>query len=156
MRVDIRPANLDDAHYIGHFVRPADLQEHRAASGRHPYFAMQRGLEEGSVAMTGTIDGTPVCMWGVRRESLLNNIGIPWMVGTVALDSNAMLFLRRCRKPVLELLGGYDMLVNYVDERNTRAIEWLRFCGFEIGEPEPYGVAGLPFHKFWMKGDCNV
>ena len=43
------------------------------------------------------------------------------------------------------------MLLNFVDNRNIKAQNWLRWLGFTLEEPEPHGVAGLPFRRFWMR-----
>lgn len=158
--VEIRQATLDDALQIARHVRPADVAEIAAQTLQHPYYSMVRGLEADAVrTMTGLIDGVPVCMWGVAPAGLILKVGHPWMVATTHLDDdlNAKIFLRRCRKPVMALMAGYDTLVNYVDARNTRAIEWLRWCGFTIHDPEPYGLTRLPFHKFTMqRGEKHV
>jgi hypothetical protein len=42
----------------------------------------------------------------------------------------------------------YDQLFNYVDARNLRSIAWLQHIGFQVFEPQPYGLEGLPFHRF--------
>ena len=49
------------------------------------------------------------------------------------------------------MLATYPLLRNYVDERNTMAIRWLEWLGFEILPVEPFGVEGLPFHPFEMR-----
>ena len=150
--VELKPATREDAAYIGERVRKADFDELVVQTMEHPYYTMIRGIEANpDKAVTGWIDGRPVCMWGVTSAGMILKVGIPWMVGTDHLDKDARVFLRRCRKPVMELLDGYDMLVNYVDARNTRAIEWLKFCGFTVDDPEPYGFTRMPFHKFWMR-----
>lgn len=158
MRAEIRKATEQDALEIARHVRPDDLAEIAAQTFQHPYYSMLRGLKENpDKTMTGLIDGVPVCMWGVVPGGFLFKVGIPWMIGTVHLDTHAHTFLRRCRKPVMELFAGYDTLFNYVDARNTRAIEWLRWCGFTVHEAEPYGLNRLPFHKFTMhRGEKNV
>jgi len=48
-------------------------------------------------------------------------------------------------------LAGYSHLENWVDARNTKAINWLRWLGFTVHDPVPFGVAGLPFHRFDMR-----
>jgi len=152
VHVDIIPATHEHAQYIAERVREHDFNELVVQTLEHPYYTMLRGMAANpEKAMTGMIDGNPVCMWGVTSAGMILNVGIPWMVGTNHLDENAGTFLRRCRKPVMALLDGYDMLVNYVDARNVRAIGWLKFCGFKVNDPEPYGFTGLPFHKFWMR-----
>ncbi len=149
--VSIIPATLDHVGAIAEKVRPADRDELWAASNITAERAMRNGIEHSEVAMTGLIDGVPVCMWGVVRESLVCNMGVPWMIGTELLDKYAATFLRRCRAPILEIFAGYDILVNHVDARNKKAIKWLGFMGFKVEkEPVTYGVEKLPFHRFSM------
>lgn len=149
--VSIRPATPEDIIAIAARVRPADRDELRASVNHSPEQAMGAGLRYSDAAMTGFIDGEPVCMWGVVRESLICNMGVPWMVATTLLDVHAPTFLRHCRGPVMELLDDYDMLINHVDARNRRAIAWLKWLGFDVEkEPAPFGLAQLPFHRFTM------
>ena len=157
MIVTIEPATIEHAIAIAADVRAPDVAEIWASSRQVPERAMISGIKYSEQAMTGLVDGEPVCMWGVVNDSLVGRIGIPWMIGTSKLDKYARLFLRECRKPQLEMFSGYGMLMNYVDARNTRAIKWLRFMGFEIEpEPIPYGLSGLPFHKFTLKEQTHV
>ncbi len=135
---------------IAPYVRTPDRDELLASTGCRPETALRSGLRFSSHAMTGFVDGEAVCMWGVVEESLIGNVGVPWMVGTSRLDQCAMTFLRYCRVPVMEMLQTYDNLFNYVDARNKKAIRWLRWLGFKIEDPRPYGVMNLPFHRFTM------
>lgn len=149
--VRIYPAKFDHAIMMADYIRDADREELRASSGQIPLLAMRSAIRYSDVAMTGFADGVPVCMWGVTRESLIGNIGVPWMIATERLEKHARLFIRKCRKPLMEMRKEYDILTNYVDARNTRAIRWLEWMGFKIHDPKPYGVLNLPFHKFEMK-----
>lgn len=148
--VEIRDATEADADFIARRVRKADFDEIVASSGKHPYYAMIQGLSHSTSAKTATFNGEPACMWGVAPGGMILQVGVPWMVGTDLLDQHAKAFLRRCRKPVMSLLDGYAILMNYVDARNVRAVEWLAFCGFTVDDAEPFGLSGQPFHKFWM------
>lgn len=149
--VSIIPATHDHIAAIGKMVRAADRDELRASTNHSPEEAMEAGLAYSDQAMTGLIDGVPVCMWGVVRESLVMNMGVPWMVATSLLDKNAATFLRHCKGPVLAMLGDYDTLINHVDARNVKAIRWLKWLGFKVErEPVEYGVEKLPFHRFSM------
>lgn len=149
--VSIIPATTDHIEQMRDMVRPEDRDELWASCMRTPEETMKSAIEYSEIAQTGCIDGIPVMMWGVVRESLICDVGVPWMVGTTLLDRHAVTFLRRCKRPVLELFKDYDMLTNYVDVRNVRAIAWLRWLGFKIAdEPEPYGLMRLPFLRFTM------
>lgn len=98
------------------------------------------------------IDGNPVCMFGVAPGSIVTG-GKVWMLGTEALDDplNAIIFLRRCRKQVDEMLEISPVLTNYVHAENARAISWLRWLGFKVEDnPVPYGPKRELFYRFSM------
>ena len=128
-------------------VRKADADEFWASTGMTAEQTIVLGAHTG--AHVGMADGVPFCVFGVSQASLIGSVGIPWMVGTVELDHHAYGFLKHCRPVVDRWADRFDLLVNYVDARNTRAIRWLKWLGFEFGEPEPYGWLGMPFIRFW-------
>ncbi len=149
---DIVPATYDHAVYIADHVRPADADELWASCMMTPLEAMKFGMERGDKSYTGFHHGVPVCMWGVSLQSFIGMVGVPWMVATSHLDNGAAIpFLRLSKAMLLELSDGYDILQNYVDCRNTRAIRWLKYMGFSMQEPQEYGLLKLPFHKFVME-----
>lgn len=151
--VQILPAISAHAQYIGENVRPEDAEELWASSFSKAGEVIEKGLRYSDVAYAGIINGVPVCVWGVVKESLISDDGIPWMVGSNELNNDdvAKTFLRLCREPIMVMLENYDRLENYVDARNIRSQRWLRYMGFTIEkEPIPYGVLQMPFYKFWM------
>ncbi len=150
-RVKIIPSNLMHAVFIAENVRDEDREEMWAATLQTPGRALRMGWLYSDQCLTGMIDGKPVCMWGVLGESFVTNHGTPWMVAAKGIDDNAMMFLRHCKGPVMDLLRGYDTLENYVDARNTRSITWLKWLGFTVEEPRPYGALNMPFHRFFMQ-----
>jgi len=72
----------------------------------------------------------------------------PWMLATPRAEEFIREFIVEGRKYVGEMLDRYGFLINYIDVRNIKSIRWLAKIGFTIHEPEPFGVQGLPFHKF--------
>lgn len=138
-------------------VRPADRVELWASSMTTPEAAIAKGFENSDCTMVGLADGVPVCIWGVVHESIIGNIGTPWMVATTALEKYARLFIKHCREEAMKSFDGYDVLENYVHAKNTKAIQWLKFLGFSVSEePEEYGMLGELFYKFELRRDCNV
>ena len=134
-------------------IRPEDEAELWAASMSLPLPVMLRGLKLSTDTWVGLADGVPFCMVGVAPYSLIGSKGVPWMVGTVQLDRHAKAFLKACR-PVLEtILRQFSTLENWVDARNTKAIRWLRWMGFQVEDPQPHGALGLPFCHFVMRRD---
>lgn len=147
-------ATIDHARHIDAHARPDDRRELDAAYGRTPFQAIMKSKELSSFSQTGLADGVPAIIWGVSRGGVIPNYGIPWLVCSDLLDRDdvAIRFLRMCREPLVAFLAEYDILLNYVDVRNTRAIRWLKFMGFTVEEdnPQPYGVKQLPFYRFKM------
>lgn len=147
----VEPATHDHALHIGRHARRADVEELAAASGRTCLEALLDGLLRCDTPLTGLINGEPACMFGVVQTNRVYNIGAPWMIGTELLEQHALAFLRRSKPAFYPLAAQYSELVNYVDARHTAAIRWLKWLGFEFDEAKPHGVAGLPFHRFYMK-----
>lgn len=147
---EIIPAAADHIPVIGKMVRTEDRRELEALD-MSPDLALRVSLRSALAAWTGTIDGVPVCMFGVSPGEL--GEGRPWMIGTEKLDEPlvAVIFLRRCRGQVARMLELAPVLANYVSVENVRAIQWLRWLGFTIAPSVPWGRRRQPFHRFELR-----
>jgi len=130
-------------------VRQADRDEAMAAYGWPAESMLGAAVKNSDIAWAGLVDDQVACLFGVQGATILSEVGFPWLIGTDLVDAHAKAFLRRNRKMVDVMLDRYPLLENYVDVRNTRSIAWLKWLGFEMGEPQPYGVYRMPFIKFW-------
>lgn len=149
----IEPAQVGHVALVAPRVRQADRDELWASSHETPFDALATGVQISTSAWTGFVGDEPVCMFGVAPASLLGAVGVPWMIGTDAVERHQMAFLRRCRPCVDRMRSLYDVLVNYVDDRNVVAQRWLRWLGFHVGPAAPHGVEGLPFRRFMWRRD---
>ena len=131
-------------------VRAADVQEFDAL-GWSPRRVLETGLKTSTFSCAGLVNGRVITIFGVAPGSMIGGNGIPWLVGTDDLQRYQRTFLRRCRNVVNAMLTVYPYLENYVDERNRVAKAWLHWLGFTLEEARPYGIAGLPFHRFHME-----
>lgn len=150
--IDVVQALPEHGFYVASHARPADVLEMSAGYSLTPSAAIARGLRVSSQAWAGLVDGVPVAVAGLNRPSLLSSTGYPWMLGTSELERPgvAKAFLR-VGGPILQtMLETCEHLENWVDARNTRAIRWLRWLGFTLHDPAPYGPQGLPFCHFEM------
>ena len=129
------------AHLQAMEIRPEDKAEFWAAAMVDPKDSLMPGLGN---AWSCLVDGEPVAVFGVTPPAMLGGAAIPWLVGSVHLNPRLLL------RPAREVLDGWDFehLENWVDARNTKAVRWLRWLGFTIHPAGPYGVMGLPFHRF--------
>jgi hypothetical protein len=130
-------------------IRQADIDELWATSKSTPEVAMHNGLSMSSHVWVMTADGVPLCMFGVVPAS--ESIGVPWLVGTVDLERHAMAFLRLSIKYVKRMSSTYNHLINFIDDRNVIAISWLKWLGFTMDEPAPFGPLGVMFRRFEMR-----
>jgi hypothetical protein len=134
-------------------VRTADRYEVMASSGRPIEDVLGPAVANADMAWAGMVGDKVACIFGVTGASVLSETGHPWMIGTDLIAQHAKAFLRRNRKMVGVMLARYPYLMNYVDVRNTKAIEWLKWLGFSILPPQPYGIYRMPFHPFEMRAD---
>lgn len=150
----IVPATYEHARAIADHPRAADVAELWAASRTDPFSAMMRGMESTAEPLTAIYKGRPAAMFGVAPFSIMGGIGSAWMIGSSVLNQmGAQKDLLRLSEPVVQYMQRQfpNMLYNFVDERNTAAIRWLRWLGFQFTDPIPYGVDGLPFLPFYRR-----
>jgi hypothetical protein len=150
VKVELREAHPDHIPVLVAHARPADVAE-MAAQGLTFEHALQHSLALSTWSITGFADDKPVCMFGVAPGSVLTGTGVPWMLGTTTLDDASVRFIRefmpRCRVAVQAMRETYPNLVNLVDERNTRAVHWLRRLGFRF-DPQSFELGGTRFRVF--------
>lgn len=71
------------------------------------------------------------------------------MLGSNQIKKHLPEFLRRTPEQFSILHRGYPVLFNYVDERNTASIRWLRWAGAKFIQRHPeMGVENRPFLEF--------
>lgn len=152
-RLRVIPATVAHAAELALNLRAADREEIAASSGHAPAEAVQYSVEV-SINPWAAMDAEGVvALWGVGVGSLAASVGHPWMLGTDRLSVKYRRELLTVAKDhVSRMRRQFTYLVNFVDARHTDSIRWLRWCGFDIYPAEPFGVSGLPFHRFDMKG----
>lgn len=148
---EIRPATERDAEILAPMLSDADRAEVLALSGREPLESLLEGIRYSAEAWTGLVDGEIVCIWGVVPQTLIGQVGVPWMLGSDLVRHYSVPFLRRNKPMIARWRQRWPVLRNVVDARHARAIRWLRWLGFEIGPPVPIGRNGEPFHIFTMR-----
>lgn len=154
MIVELLVARPEDVPALVADAREQDVQEMQALGDTYEG-ALRKSLDISTWAVTGCVDGVPVCMFGVAPGSVLGGTGIPWMLGTNALVQHEKAFLRRCRGVVDAMRRTYPSLVNIVDERNTTAKKWLAWLGFRF-DPHSFQFGSHRFRVFRAGEDRHV
>jgi len=151
-KYEIVPATKEHALQLAETMRREDVEEAWAGWHKTPLQALEASLEYTIHPWAALADGRVVCMYGAAQSSVLSFRGFPWLLGSEELPVHFRAFLRGNVKYVSSLKKEFDILENYVDARNTQAIRWLKWLGFELEPEAPYGPEKLDFHKFFMKG----
>lgn len=142
-------AQPEDLGELFKHMRRCDWDEVVASSGDDVWGSLERSLKvsDDPVACRDR-HGKLVCLSGVSPASLLSDVGYIWLLGTDRMARNAKNVFAEAKRYFEFISERYPILMNYVDARNGPSIRWLRRLGFTIDPPTPYGVAGLPFHRF--------
>lgn len=93
-------------------------------------------------------EGELLCIFGAAPVGLMDDVAAPWLLGTVDLFKYPQALTKGAQRYITQISQQYPRLMNYVDQRNTQSVAWLRRMGFEIDPPEPFGYRSLLFHRF--------
>lgn len=144
----MRPACMLDAVHIAERMREADRREVMASHGLSPLAAACSSVQASLDPMAALVDGEVMAIFGVAENG---NVATPWLLGADGVEQYHFAFLRLSRGWIKDMRSRYALMRNWVDARNEVSIRWLRWLGFEIQKPEPYGIEGRPFHPFEMR-----
>ncbi len=116
-----------------------------AAYGLEPVAGIQAAIRASSTARA-VLDGSKVvALLGVAPTSV-EGVASIWLLGGRLVKRLPVAFTRVCAEEARRFSEQWAVLVNMVWSQNKRALAWLESLGFEVLEPVPFGVSGLPFH----------
>lgn len=151
IRVDVGAASPEDCARVALDMREADKVEAMAMALAGPFEAVSWSIGASLESFAGRVDGRAVCLFGVGVASLAPLVGRPWLLATDELDAFALPFLRRNRRVIENWAVRFPVLENWVDARHTVAVRWLRWLGFTLDDPAPFGPMGRDFHRFTLQ-----
>lgn len=132
-------------------MRIEDKAEVVAASGHTPLQALAHAFLNSEECYTVDFNGKPSAMFGcVPSEADTGvRLGTIWLLGTDDIPLFTWPFLRNSRTWLDRVCEGFDIVGNFVDERNKQHVKWLRWLKFTFVARHPeFGHLGLPFLEF--------
>lgn len=148
----IAPATLEQAGALAGRLRQSDREELTAATGSEDHrFLIEQSIVGSSQAWACMLADRVVGLGGVTPVGHMAYVGSPWFVAADEISRHATTFLRHSRKKTQAMLREYDLLTNWVDARNTASIRWLKWLGYIVEAPAPFGAWQLPFCRFWRR-----
>lgn len=142
----VRRGTEADAFELYATMRKEDVAELRA-TGLSPLGGLLDSVRQSDQPMAVVVGESVAAMFGVAPVDILSGVGAVWMLSGYAVDmASPLVFLRRCRAELEQLLARWPKLINAIDARYVRSVRWARWLGFDVSEPFPHGIAGVPFH----------
>ena len=154
-KVMIVKATQDHIDSLTGRLREADKRELYDAFAMDADYGLRISFENSRMCWVGIEikTGIPFCAFGVYAISSLSTEAEPWLLGTDAMGRLSISALRESKKYVQKMLKPFELLHNYVDCRNTVSINWLKWCGFTMEDPRPFGTKCRMFSRFYLKND---
>ena len=146
-----RKSILSDVVELAANMRLEDKAEVLAYSGSQPKEALFYCFFNSKPCMTMVgRKGNLMGMYGVVPCS--EKVGRIWMLGHKTMTDDykdVRDFLRYSPIELQKFHCNYPLLYNYVDERNTTHIKWIKWMGFSIIKKHAtFGKEGRPFYEF--------
>ncbi|ARO29951.1 hypothetical protein NXC14_CH02002 [Rhizobium sp. NXC14] len=147
--LETRRSLPEDVTYLAPRLREADLRELQAAGSAGAEQSLQDGLRLSKDCITIiNEDDKPVAMFGVCPSSEID-VGYVWLLGSDEIKQNKTRFLRHSKRWLETLHQDFPVLTNFVDQRNTVHLLWLRWLGFKfLRTVNAMGPGNLPFYEF--------
>lgn len=147
---EIVPTTSDHIEELADNMRQADIDEVWAYGHMKPLEALWSSVKHSPNPRTAIGDGAVFGIFGVAERSWVDNVGFPWLLTAPEIETHFRVFLRGSLRVVSRWKEDYTYLTNFVDVRNTYAINWLKWLKFELGDPQPFGPDRMPFQQFRM------
>ena len=146
MKIEIRPANIDDALDLAPRLRRDDKWEVMCSSGLNSIDALTQSIQFSEMCWTALLDNRPEIIWGVCKFPPDPSMGIVWLLSSEELYKIPGRFHRESVKGIAKMHESFDTLFNYVAAVNMKSRKWLESLGFTARETiEQYGVGKQPF-----------
>lgn len=130
-------------------LRHSDKKEIMLATGKQPTGEIIKAWNNSIKKWVILKNDRPVALFGVDTADHLR--GSPWFVATEELSTIKIFVLKNSLKYINEMKRGFKVLSNIVNADNKASIAWLKWCGFTVGEPMPYGAFNHLFCQFRME-----
>jgi hypothetical protein len=150
LEISLKPATFADIEELAENLRDEDLEEARAY-GLPPIVGLTMSFRTSYEVWTGRVDGELVTVFGIAKKTALSDEGVPWLMGTPLVEKYGFAFARRNKAMVKSWRERHPVMRNFIDTRNKTSIRWLKWLGFELLDPVPFGPKQIPFHPFEMR-----
>ena len=142
-----------DVLHIAENMRAVDRQEIWDSHHALPLQALRLSTQLSSLswAIRRPEFDLAVGVIGVCPNPSSPDCGTPWLLATNDFDEVGLRVLRESRDMVARMLEEHSFLENWVSACNLTHIKWLKWSGYELDDPAPFGAEQKLFFRFWKR-----
>jgi hypothetical protein len=135
--IDVREATLID--FANFELHQNNIEELKASIGMDVDMCLAALWDISSDRNIVFVDDEPTCLLGVINGNEI------WLFFSKNVNKLPLSFFKLSKT----FIAKYDQLQGMVYSENTFALQWAKWMGFFIEKPEPYGIEGKLFHRFY-------
>jgi hypothetical protein len=151
LEVSILPTVDSDLDELAEKMRDIDVMECHQVLNLPVAKVLQLSRAVSYEILTGRVNGELVVIYGIAKLNILSSEASPWLLATPAIEKYGFAFARRNKEVIARWQKKYTVMRNHVHVDNKITIRWLRWLGFDIQDPVPYGYRGELFHPFELR-----
>jgi len=153
--VTLFKATEADVALIAERMRPADRKEMLQWTGQDALWAVRNSLRESDTAYVAYAHNRPpLCIFGAKRDNVLEKTAIIWQLSTDAVDSNRLAFISGTRyafERICKDLEDVEEFHNFVSLEYVGAIRWIEWIGGYLAmHGRRPGICGGVFNEFYI------
>lgn len=137
---------LEDVYELSNNLRQDDINE-LSAFNLTAEEGLLRGFTLSEECFSVKENNKTIGMFGISNYDLPPYFASIWFLGSDEIEKHPITFVKEGINYVNKFLQKYDILINAVDSRNTKHIEWLRHIGMTI--TKPIDINGYEFLQFY-------
>ena len=148
LRIEIVDLLPEHAEFVAANIRQVDRKEIYYYGTLQPLPAIRMTTAFAVASWTALIDDVPVAIFGINRRSVLSQVGVPWLLATDGIAQAPMAVAHESKKYFERMERAFPKMENRVLAENKVTIRWLKWLGFDMEEPAPFGVFGAHYRRF--------
>tara|TARA_Y100000310_G_C20533794_1_gene739826 strand:- start:63 stop:524 length:462 start_codon:yes stop_codon:yes gene_type:complete len=113
--------------------------------------SVSRCISRSDEAWTALYNGEVVCIFGIRRKSLLSDTAYPWLLSTNLVNEHKRNLLKGAKISVNKWMGMNELLENFIPAGLPKLIRFVSWLGFTVEEAKPIGQNGKLLHRIEMR-----
>ena len=155
MRYSIQPATSTDVAFLAMAIDPGASDWGGGNENEQANRLLRTCASSTQVWAVRDRNGVPHALWGVSPKDDDAEIGCMWLLAGEQLEGAPEDFRALSGMVLGEMFSQYVRLENYVDAGKERALELLRFVGFNIEPAKTVVGSEMVCHRVWMEAESN-